>query len=99
VTDQWFSLGNRYGVASERILNAFKDSVKKNDVFEQVKIDNIFKDDLKNQEAFVKGKLRMLRVPEIVLVVQLLFVHKVRFETIIPKPSKKLIICCFNRIH
>lgn len=53
-----FALGNRYGVASERILNAFKDSVKKNDVFEQVKIDNIFKDDLKNQEAFVKGKLR-----------------------------------------
>jgi hypothetical protein len=25
-----FAMGNRYGVASERILNAFKDSVKKN---------------------------------------------------------------------
>jgi hypothetical protein len=43
----------RYGVANERIINSLKESIKKNDVFEKVKIDKIYKDDLKNQEMAV----------------------------------------------
>jgi hypothetical protein len=34
-----------------------KESIKKNDVFEKVKIDRIYKDDLKNQEMVVKQQL------------------------------------------
>jgi hypothetical protein len=34
-----------------------KESIKKNDVFEKVKIDKIYKDDLKNQEMVVKQQL------------------------------------------
>jgi hypothetical protein len=35
-----------YGIANERIINSLKESIKKNDVFEKVKIDRIYKDDL-----------------------------------------------------
>jgi hypothetical protein len=34
----------RYGIANERIINSLKESIKKNDVFEKVKIDRIYKD-------------------------------------------------------
>jgi hypothetical protein len=44
-------------VANERIINSLKESIKKNDVFEKVKIDKIYKDDLKNQEMVVKRQL------------------------------------------
>jgi hypothetical protein len=36
---------------------SLKESIKKNDVFEKVKIDKIYKDDLKNQEMVVKQQL------------------------------------------
>jgi hypothetical protein len=44
-------------IANERIINSLKESIKKNDVFEKVKIDKIYKDDLKNQEMVVKQQL------------------------------------------
>jgi hypothetical protein len=34
------AMRGRYGVANERIINSLKESIKKNDVFEKVKIDN-----------------------------------------------------------
>jgi hypothetical protein len=45
------AMRGRYGVANERIINSLKESIKKNDVFEKVKIDKIYKDDLKNQAS------------------------------------------------
>ena len=51
------AMRGRYGVANERIINSLKESIKKNDVFEKVKIDKIYKDDLKNQEMVVKRQL------------------------------------------
>jgi hypothetical protein len=51
------AMKGRYGVANERIINSLKESIKKNDVFEKVKIDRIYKDDLKNQEMVVKQQL------------------------------------------
>jgi hypothetical protein len=50
------AMKGRYGIANERIINSLKESIKKNDVFEKVKIDKIYKDDLKKSSFYLQNR-------------------------------------------